>query len=93
MQVDELDRLGYDSPSGQADKGLIDKELGSIIRKAVAKLPENLRSVFVMREVEGLPHSEISKILNLSEANVRIQLHRAKKQLQKLISPYWEDKK
>jgi RNA polymerase sigma-70 factor (ECF subfamily) len=93
MQVDVLDRLGYENPSGRADKKLLDKELGAIIRKAVSKLPENLRAVFVMREIEGLPHSEISEILNLSEANVRIQLHRAKKQLQQLITPYLEDKK
>lgn len=93
IQTDALDKLGYESPADRADKKIIDNELGGIIRKAVAKLPENLRAVFVMREIEGLPHSEISEILNLSEANVRIQLHRAKKQLQQLITPYLEDKK
>jgi RNA polymerase sigma-70 factor, ECF subfamily len=93
MQTDDLDRLGHESQSGSADKKLIDEELGGIIRKSVAKLPENLRAVFVMREIEGLPHSEISEILNLGEANVRIQLHRAKKQLRQLITPYLEDEK
>ena len=92
IQIEELDGREYGSQKDRADNSLLDKELGEIIRKAVSKLPENLRSVFVLREIDGLSHGEISEILNLSESNVRIQLHRAKKQLRQLISPYLEEK-
>ena len=76
-----------------ADAALLDHELGETIRSALAALPENLRTVFVLREVDGLSHAEISDILNQKESNTRIQLHRAKKQLQELIAPYMEGKK
>lgn len=85
VEIDELERQGYGNSKDRADKVLIDKELGEKIRKAVAGLPENLRSVFVLRE-DGLSYQEIAEVLNLSEPNVRTQLHRAKKQLREILS-------
>ena len=45
-----------------------------------------------MREINQLSYAEIAEISNLKESNIRIQLFRAKQKLQKIITPYLENK-
>lgn len=45
------------------------------------RLSEELRSVFLLKYAYDLPHSEIGKLLGISENNVTVRLHRAKKKL------------
>lgn len=68
-------------------------ELDKIIRDAISKLPENQKSVFVMREMDGMSYQEIAGVIGLSEGNIRTLLYRAKKELKKIIEPYIEGKK
>ena len=51
------------------------------LRAAIADLPEAPRSVVTLRDVEGLSTREVSALLGMSEANVRVVLHRARAQL------------
>jgi RNA polymerase sigma-70 factor (ECF subfamily) len=57
------------------------RELAQLIEGAVDELPEPLRLVFVLRDVEGLSTSEVADDLELSEENVRVRLHRAREAL------------
>ena len=52
------------------------------LRKLLAELPEQRRSVFVLFEIEGLSHAEIAEILDISEGNSKWILFSTKKQLQ-----------
>ena len=52
------------------------------LRKMLAELPEQRRSVFVLFEIEGLSHAEIAQILGISEGNSKWILFATKKQLQ-----------
>ena len=52
------------------------------LRKLLAALPEQRRSVFVLFEIEGLSHAEIGEILDISEGNSKWILFATKKQLQ-----------
>src|SRR5262249_2460033 len=52
------------------------------LRKLLADLPEQRRSVFVLFEIEGLSHAEIGRILDISEGNSKWILFATKKQLQ-----------
>ncbi len=52
------------------------------LRKLLAELPEQRRSVFLLFEVEGLSHAEIAGILDISEGNSKWILFATKKQLQ-----------
>jgi len=52
------------------------------LRKLLADLPEQRRSVFVLFEIEGLSHAEIGEILDISEGNSKWILFATKKQLQ-----------
>ena len=52
------------------------------LNRAIANLPIKQRRVFVLKEIEGMKHSEISEILNLPVGTVKSLLHRAVKKLQ-----------
>lgn len=61
------------------------RELGYIIESALSKLPEDYRLVFSLREINGLSVAETSSVLNISEANVKVRLSRAKTMLRESI--------
>ena len=48
------------------------------LKKAMEELPENYRAVFVLRDLEGLSTREAAKVLEISEANVKVRLMRAR---------------
>lgn len=52
---------------------------------AVAALREDLRVAFVLKEVEGYTHAEISGMLGISVSVSKVRLHRAKKKLQETL--------
>lgn len=54
------------------------RELGHILEKTLVTLPEDYRLVFSLREINGLSVAETSSLLDISEANVKVRLNRAK---------------
>ena len=58
------------------------------IKELIKELPEHLRSVFVLYELEGLKYKEISKTLDLPINTVKVQLLRARRQLQEKLKNY-----
>ncbi len=57
------------------------------VRAAIDALPESLRAVFVLREIEGYSHAEISDLLEISPAASEVRLHRALKALRRTLVP------
>ncbi len=53
-------------------------ELGRVLELAVDALPEAYRSVFMLREIEGLSTAETADGLELGEEAVKTRLHRAR---------------
>ncbi|HYE14763.1 MAG TPA: RNA polymerase sigma factor [Pyrinomonadaceae bacterium] len=54
--------------------------------KAIGKLPPGYRSVFVLHDVEGHEHEEISRILGCSVGTSKSQLHKARMKLRQLLT-------
>lgn len=54
----------------------------------VDQLPEGLKTVFLMQAIEGVPTAEVSERLKITEANVWVRLHRARKRLAQRLMPY-----
>jgi RNA polymerase sigma-70 factor (ECF subfamily) len=61
------------------------------LERAVAELPETLRAVFVLRELEGLSTDETAQVLNVSAANVKVRLHRARLWLRERLAGYFTE--
>ncbi len=55
------------------------------LAEAIEALPENQRAVLVLRDVEGLETQEVCNILEVSETNQRVLLHRARAALYKIM--------
>ena len=58
-----------------------------LVRRAIDSLPEPLREVFVLKEMEGYSHSEIASMLGITVANSEVRLHRAVKALRIRLAP------
>ncbi len=71
-------------------KALLNKELGRILEDALIQIPEKYRMVFVMREIENMSVAETVDSLNISEANVKVRLNRAKTMLRDTLSDYYK---
>ena len=59
---------------------------GIALDAAVSKLPSRSRSFFLKFDVEGFSHREIAEILGCSEGNSKSQLHKARKELRRLLT-------
>ncbi len=77
--ADPMDTLPSREP-GPHERA-VGKEMRSLLEKAVSALPPIYRSVFVMREVEGLNVSETAACLGIREETVKVRLHRARAML------------
>lgn len=60
-------------------------DLQEILQVALEKLPENQRSVIMLRDYEGYSYAEISEITGLSESQVKVYIYRGRLFLKKYI--------
>ena len=74
-----------DTNTMNPEKQAIKSETKTLIEAAVDRLPEKYRVVFVLQQVEGLSNPEIAECLQITESNVKVRLHRAKKLLKEEI--------
>jgi RNA polymerase sigma factor (sigma-70 family) len=56
------------------------------LEKAIVRLPEGYRLVFVLIEVEGYSHKDVATLLNISEGTSKSQLFHAKKTLRAMLN-------
>lgn len=70
------------APRTDAPDAVLDR---MAIEQALAALPEHLRVVFVLREVEGYAHAEIAELLGLRKGTSEVHLFRARQQLRALL--------
>lgn len=65
-------------------------EVRDRLNEAAARLPANLRVVFVLRDIEGLSTRETSQVLDISEMAVKTRLSRARLRLREDLSEYFD---
>lgn len=71
-------------PDNYAHNNLMSKK----IKNAIDNLPENLKSPFVLFELEGLKYKEISEVLEMPLNSVRVYILRARKKIQEELKEY-----
>ena len=60
-------------------------ELRRRLGEAMAQLPERMRSVLVLHDIEGFAHSEIGRTLGIPEGTARSDLHHARQRLRGML--------
>ncbi len=68
-----------------SDERLSAQILAAPIRAALDELPERQREVVLLRDVDGLSAREVCEVLDISEANQRVLLHRGRSRLRQRI--------
>lgn len=71
------------------EKDLMSAESRKYLDQAVESLPESMRIVFLLRDVEGLSTRETADVLDLSESAVKTRLSRARLKLREELSTYF----
>lgn len=86
--------LGFDPPELN-HPGIVfeKKELAVKLFQAIAKLPENQQSAFILKQVEGVSQKEIAQILDMSEKAVESLLQRAKSKLRGMLGDIYNETK
>ncbi len=62
-------------------------DLLRIVRAALEKLPRRYREILTLTYIAGLPHSEVARVLRMTEGGVRILKLRALRKLETLLPP------
>ncbi|MGF1465313.1 MAG: RNA polymerase sigma factor [Sandaracinaceae bacterium] len=86
-----------ESPQGEANVSSPEAEaarahLRAILEDAIDALPATLRTVLVLRDVEELSGPETAEALGLSDAAVRVRLHRARRALRERLETILTDR-
>lgn len=68
---------------------LMSGEARHTMQQAIDNLPESLRTVFVLRDIEGLSTREVGQVLDLSEVAVKTRLSRARLRLRQALTSYF----
>ncbi len=86
--VDKVKAAAVTKPSAGHDgeRLLMEGETVKEVRAAIKALPENLRMVIILKEYGHLDYKAIGRVLGISEGNVKIRVHRARKKLEESLS-------
>jgi RNA polymerase sigma-70 factor (ECF subfamily) len=76
----------YESPLADPERQAYGQELHRVLEDAVDALPETYRTVFMLREIEGLSTSETGAGLGLGEEAVKTRLHRARAMVRRAVT-------
>ena len=74
------------------EKELLSAESRKFMDQAIQRLPETLKTVFVLRDLEGLSIQETAEIMQITENNVKTRLLRARLRLRQELAAYYAEK-
>jgi RNA polymerase sigma-70 factor (ECF subfamily) len=71
--------------SPRPDEVAVGRENVALVRRAIDQLPESYRTVLLLRDIDEHTTEETAELLELSVANVKTRLHRARQALRELL--------
>ena len=81
-------RIGRQEHFASSVEEQIDRaETREFVQRQIALLPDQYRVVLVLRDIEGYDTAEAAAMLEITEAALKVRLHRARAALKKLIEP------
>lgn len=70
------------------DRASEDAEIRTAILAAIDRLPERQRTVVLLRDVQGLSSTEVCSVLDITDTNQRVLLHRARHRVRALLADF-----
>ncbi len=71
---------------------LADQEARGQLDRAIGSIPESLRAVFILRDIEQLSTAETAESVGISEGAVKVRLHRARLALRESLASYFAER-
>jgi RNA polymerase sigma-70 factor, ECF subfamily len=89
-RFEDLDEIaesvaGHTDPRSSPEQMVARGEIGDVLKQAIDELPPTLRAVVMLREIEGMSTAEAAEVLEISEDNLNVRLHRAKAALREKL--------
>lgn len=84
---DYRDALMRGSDADSPDVAVAREQIRKLLEQAVGQLPDPFRTVFVLREIEGLSSEETAEVLDVPVATVKTRLFRSRRRLQETLAP------
>src|SRR3954452_1617043 len=75
------------SEADAPDVAVAREQIRKLLERAVGELPDAFRTVFVLREIEGLSSEDTASILDVPVATVKSRLFRGRRRLQEMLAP------
>lgn len=79
----------WQAAAGSPEESASTGELRAVLERALGQLPENLRLVVVLRDVQGLATDEAAACLGITPDNVKVRLHCARALLRDKLERQW----
>ena len=78
-----MDRFASLAPDPEQQAS--NSEIRTLLEEAVERLPDAYRTIFMLRDVEDMSTADAAEILEITEDNVKVRLHRARALLRKSL--------
>jgi RNA polymerase sigma-70 factor (ECF subfamily) len=91
--LDGFDQLRADQTgsSDTPEQIVARSEIQEVVKQAIDRLPPTLRTVLMLRAIEGMNSAEAAELLEISEDNLNVRLHRAKTALRNELAGLAEE--
>jgi RNA polymerase sigma-70 factor (ECF subfamily) len=76
---------------GDPEERLLAGETRALILDTIEQLPPNQRAVITLRDIDGFSAEEVRNVLDVSDTNQRVLLHRARSRVRRVLEQYLED--
>jgi RNA polymerase sigma-70 factor, ECF subfamily len=80
---DPMDRFASLAPDPEQQAS--NSEIRTLLEEAVETLPDDYRTIFILRDVEDMSTTDAAEVLEITEDNVKVRLHRARALLRKSL--------
>lgn len=74
------------------EKLLASKQAVAAMRRAIDELPPTLRTALILRDMEGVESADVCAMLQITETNLYVRLHRARERVRQAVETYLEDR-
>jgi RNA polymerase sigma-70 factor (ECF subfamily) len=90
VEQERFGRMGHWAvpPRAWPEERLLGAETRSVLAAAIDELPPTQRTVISLRDIEGWSADEVRNVLELSETNQRVLLHRARVKVRRALEQY-----
>jgi RNA polymerase sigma-70 factor (ECF subfamily) len=90
----EGEEFVFEQPSNEPspEKLYESKQMGYALQKSLKKLSLKLRTVIILKEIEGFSYEKIAEILDISVGTVKSRISRAREELRELMKDFTEQK-